>query len=251
MARLNLALGRFFVAKMAISWSRWSETCPYGCLVGGNGNAPSLGLSPGGGEIGVRRVFVPGGGGIEVLGARCGGFTLTPALSQDGRGGGRTHRGGCRGGMGRFETCPYGFVVGGSGKAPSLCLSPGGGEIGVRRVFVPGGGEIGVLGVGGSALTPALSQDGRGGRRIHRGGRRGVMGCGGLALTPALFQNGRGDKAGNHKGCPYDGLAAGYFQRNRSCRLSPTPPIMKMGASSSVVDFRKATSGDGFPLSRE
>ena len=64
-------------------------------------------------------------------------------------------------------------MVGGGGNAPSLGLSPGGGEIGVRRVFSPGGGEIGmvslfflggreigVLGVGCWALTPTLSQDG-------------------------------------------------------------------------------------------
>ena len=33
---------------------------------------------------------------------------------------------------------------------------------------------------------------------------------------------------GNHKGCPYDGLAGVYFRNNPSCRLPPTPPIMKM-----------------------
>ena len=37
----------------------------------------------------------------------------------------------CRRVRGRFETCPYGcFLVAGGGSAPSLCLSPGGGEIG-------------------------------------------------------------------------------------------------------------------------
>ena len=37
-----------------------------------------------------------------------------------------------------------------------------------------------------------------------------------------------GAEAGNHKGCPYNGPAGAYFHSNRSCRLSPTPPIMKM-----------------------
>ena len=37
-----------------------------------------------------------------------------------------------------------------------------------------------------------------------------------------------GAEAGNHKGCPYNGFAGAYFRSNRSCRLSPTPPIMKM-----------------------
>ena len=37
-------------------------------------------------------------------------------------------------------------------------------------------------------------------------------------------------RTGNHKGCPYDRFAGGYFQRNRSCRLSPTPPIMRVAA---------------------
>ena len=32
--------------------------------------------------------------------------------------------------MGRFETCPYRRLVGGDGSIPSLCLSPGRGEIG-------------------------------------------------------------------------------------------------------------------------
>ena len=39
-----------------------------------------------------------------------------------------------------------------------------------------------------------------------------------------------GAEAGNHKGCPYNGFAGSYFRSNRSCRLSPTPPIMKMAA---------------------
>ena len=33
MAGLNLALGRFSVAKMAISWNNWFETRPYQCSV--------------------------------------------------------------------------------------------------------------------------------------------------------------------------------------------------------------------------
>ncbi len=35
---------------------------------------------------------------------------------------------------------------------------------------------------------------------------------------------------GNHKGCPYDGLAGGYFQRDCSCRLLLAPRNMKVGA---------------------
>ena len=43
-------------------------------------------------------------------------------------------------------------------------------------------------------------------------------------------ENGCGREAGNHKGCPYNGFVGVYFRSNRTCRLSPTPPIMKMGA---------------------
>ena len=90
--------------------------------------------------------------------------------------------------MGRFEVCLYGWsvcggvlrgvlgagVIVGCGSAPSLCLSPGGGEIGKGSIF-PRGGEIGgriqaclyrCLVDGGEfmlfTLTPALSLKGEG-----------------------------------------------------------------------------------------
>ena len=88
------------------------------------GCAPSLCLSPGGGEIGKGSLSV-GGGEIG----------------------------------GRFETCPYRcwvgwgeievgvlrelVIVGSGGGTPSLCLSPGGGEIGMGSLSLSGG-EIGI-----------------------------------------------------------------------------------------------------------
>ena len=71
------------------------------------------------------------------------------------------------------------------------------------------------------------------------------------ALTLTLSQDGRGGKKGNHKGCPYDGLAGGNFRGISRAGLSSAHRGMKLGIGSSVVDFRKATSGDGFPPSRE
>ena len=41
-------------------------------------------------------------------------------------------------------------------------------------------------------------------------------------------ENGLVPGTGNHKGCPYNRFAGACFRSNRSCRLSPTPPIMKM-----------------------
>ena len=35
---------------------------------------------------------------------------------------------------------------------------------------------------------------------------------------------------GDHKGRLYDMPVGAYFRSNRSCQLSPTPPIMKKGA---------------------
>ena len=49
-----------------------------------------------------------------------------------------------------------------------------------------------------------------------------------LTACTTSNENGCGPEAGNHKGCPYSGFAGTYFHTNRSCRLSPTPPIMKM-----------------------
>ena len=66
------------------------------------------------------------------------------ALSQDGRGGRRTRRGVCRRVMGRFGVCTCQWSFFGGRGVPSLCLSPGGGEIGTRSVFFSGRGEIGV-----------------------------------------------------------------------------------------------------------
>ena len=105
------------------------ETWPCGCLVGGSGNAPSLCLSPGGGEIGGDCVSRRGGEiggdcvsrrggeiGIEVLGAgfqvlgRVGRFQTCPYRFAVG---GRTRCGGRRGVMGRLETCPYRCMVSG------------------------------------------------------------------------------------------------------------------------------------------
>ena len=49
-----------------------------------------------------------------------------------------------------------------------------------------------------------------------------------LSPTPPIMKMAVVPGTGNHKGCPYNRFAGAYFQRNRSCRLSPTPPIMKM-----------------------
>ena len=38
-----------------------------------------------------------------------------------------------------------------------------------------------------------------------------------------------------HKGRPYNRFVGVYFRSNRSCRLSPTPPIMKMGLGDSRI----------------
>ena len=35
-------------------------------------------------------------------------------------------------------------------------------------------------------------------------------------------------KKDNHKDCPYEGVVVAYFQRDLSCRLSPTPRNMKI-----------------------
>ena len=72
-----------------------------------------------------------------------------------------------------------------------------------------------------------------------------------VATDTTNHENVLTQKKGNHKGCPYDGLAGGYFQRNPSCRSMPAHRGMKMGAGSYVGNCRKATSGDGFPPSRE
>ena len=52
-------------------------------------------------------------------------------------------------------------------------------------------------------------------------------------------EKGCGPEAGNHKGCPYNGFVGVYFRSNRSCRFSPTPPIMKMGLASSSSHGRR------------
>ena len=86
-----------------------------------------------------------------------------------------------------------------------------------------------------SAVTDTTNHEngGRGDSRIApTGGWPGVFSeesfmqpCG---CTP-WDENVCGAEAGNHKGCPYNGFVGVYFRTNRSCRLSPTPPIMKMG----------------------
>ena len=49
----------------------------------------------------------------------------------------------------------------------------------------------------------------------------------GFTLT-TCNENMRGVETGDHKGRPYNRFVGVYFRSNRSCRLSPTPPIMKM-----------------------
>ena len=65
-------------------------------------------------------------------------------------------------------------------------------------------------------------------REVGRGYFRRNHSCS-LAACTTSNEKVCGAEAGNHKGCPYDGFAGAYFRTNRSCRLSPTPPIMKMG----------------------
>ena len=50
----------------------------------------------------------------------------------------------------------------------------------------------------------------------------------GLAKATRGDENGLAPGTGNHKGCPYNRFAGAYFHSNPSCRLPPTPPIMKM-----------------------
>ena len=57
----------------------------------------------------------------------------------------------------------------------------------------------------------------------------------GLVRPHKRDENGLAPGTGNHKGCPYNRLAGGYFQRNRSCRLPPAPPGMKMALISSCL----------------
>ena len=63
-----------------------------------------------------------------------------------------------------------------------------------------------------------------------------------LAACTTSNENVCGAEAGNHKGCPYSGFAGTYFHTNRSCRFSPTSPIMKMGRGGS----RTAPTGGYF-----
>ena len=76
------------------------------------GNAPSLCLSPGGGEMGMSSVFFPGGGEMGMSSV---------------------------------------FFPGGGEMGMSSVFFPGGGEMGMGSVFFPGGGEMGM----GSVLLPA------------------------------------------------------------------------------------------------
>ena len=49
----------------------------------------------------------------------------------------------------------------------------------------------------------------------------------GLTLT-TWNENGYGAEEGQPQGLPLRWIVGAYFRSNRSCRLSPTPPIMKM-----------------------
>ena len=67
----------------------------------GVGGASSLGLSPGGGEIGMVSLFFLGGGEIEVLGVGCWGFPHPEPSPRTGEG-----EGGLMGGCGGFTLTP-------------------------------------------------------------------------------------------------------------------------------------------------
>ena len=57
-------------------------------------------------------------------------------------------------------------------------------------------------------------------------------------------------EAGNHKGCPYDGLAGGYFDANPLCRVPPTPPTMEMAGAIRESPLREVGRGmDSGPVS--
>ena len=72
-----------------------------------------------------------------------------------------------------------------------------------------------------------------------------------VATLTAWNENMRSAEAGDHKGRPYDGFAGAYFRSNRSCRFSPTPPIMKMGVLSSESHHWWRGTKDGFLPSQE
>ena len=66
-----------------------------------------------------------------------------------------------------------------------------------------------------------------------------------LPPAPISMKMGTVRRTGNHKGCPYDGFAGAYFHTNRSCRLSPAPISMKMGTGRRTGNH-KGCPYDGF-----
>ena len=201
----------------------------------GVGQCPSLKLCPVGGEIGMCGVWSLGGGEIGMCGLfrgwgeNKGRFETCPygclvgggeIGSVDGCGSSSVVWGGNKG---RFETCPYGCLVGGGeigsvvgcGSAPSLCLSPVGGEIGVGFVR-----EVLEL--------FELALDVREGRLVVVGwGRRvfrvlvvaavvvAVVVAGGCATTGgAVFFGHLGSEERGHKGCRGVGLPSAFEEQH-------------------------------------
>ena len=56
-----------------------------------------------------------------------------------------------------------------------------------------------------------------------------------VATLTTCNENMCGVETGDHKGRPYNRFVGVYFRSNRTCRLSPTPPIMKMGLGDSRI----------------
>ena len=110
------------------------------------------------------------------------------------REGSHGHQGSCVWQRGRFANRPYGRLVGGYSRGNRSCrLSP----------------------------TPPTMKMG-----LARASRvRGLDS--GLRRNDGLGWRGVGD--GQPQGLPLRWVAGAYFRGNRSCRLSPTPPTMKMG----------------------
>ena len=65
-----------------------------------------------------------------------------------------------------------------------------------------------------------------------------------VATLTTWNENVRGAETGDHKGRPYNRFVGVYFRSNRTCRFSPTPPIMKMGAE------RRTGNHKGCPYDR-